>query len=246
VDRRLLQSFSFSGSFLCWHLRSCAHLEGLPTFVDGQQISHEFAGHRERGAVAVSAFQFAGMQRGQLRTPSRGQLGGLDQRGLQPAIALFGDGSALLFARRRFQRGGEPTIAHGIGAGAKALRIADFQGPGQSGNFSHGGDAHEPLDALRQLGVDEQLADQPLLRALEHFQRTAAQAQQIDYRLRHFFEFFQQAGKIFLAVQLLFHIEGTGFHQQSGHFVLHAHRFAHQQAAIAHQAAQFANARGGT
>jgi len=46
-------------------------------------------------------------------------------------------------------------------------------------------------------------------------------------------------------VQLLFHIEGAGFHQQPGHLVLHAHRFAHHQAAIAQQAAQFANPRRG-
>jgi len=36
VDRRLVQSFSFLGSFLCWHFRRRTHLEGLTAFVDGQ------------------------------------------------------------------------------------------------------------------------------------------------------------------------------------------------------------------
>jgi hypothetical protein len=35
-------------------------LEGLATLVDRQQIGDEFAGHGQRGAVAMSAFQFAG------------------------------------------------------------------------------------------------------------------------------------------------------------------------------------------
>jgi hypothetical protein len=51
--------------------------------------------------------------------------------------------------------------------------------------------------------------------------------------------------KYFLRWQFLFHVEGAGFHQQTGHLVLHAHRFAHHQGAIAQQAAQFANPRRG-
>jgi hypothetical protein len=43
-------------------------------FVDSQQIGDEFAGHGQCGTVAMSAFQFAGMQRRQLRIPSRSQL----------------------------------------------------------------------------------------------------------------------------------------------------------------------------
>jgi len=80
------------------------------------------------------------MQRRQLRIPSRSQLGGLDQRGLQPVVALFGDGPALL-ARRRFQSSRQSAVTHGIGAGVEALRIADLQGPGQSRDFSDGGPA---------------------------------------------------------------------------------------------------------
>jgi len=72
----LVQSFSFLGSFLCWHFQRRVRLEGLAAFVGGQQISGEFARHRQRGAVAMSALQLAGMQRRQLRIPSRGQLGG--------------------------------------------------------------------------------------------------------------------------------------------------------------------------
>lgn len=98
MDRRLVPRFYFSGSFLCRHFRRRAHLEGLTAFVDGQQIGDEFARHGQGGAVAMSALQRAGLQRGQLRIPSRGQLGGLDQRGLQPVIALFGDRPALLLA----------------------------------------------------------------------------------------------------------------------------------------------------
>jgi len=82
VDRRLVQSFSFLGSVWCWHFRRLAHLEGLNTFVDRQQIGDEFARHGQRGSVAMSALQLAGMQRGQLWIPSGCRLGRLDQRGL--------------------------------------------------------------------------------------------------------------------------------------------------------------------
>jgi hypothetical protein len=74
----------------------------------------------------MSALQLAGMQRRQLRIPARGRLGGLDQRGLQPVVALFRDGAALLLARRGLQGGGQSAVTHRIGAGGKALGIADF------------------------------------------------------------------------------------------------------------------------
>jgi len=61
---------------LCWHFQRRVRLEGLAAFVGGQQISGEFARHRQRAAVAMSALQLAGMQRRQVRIPSRGQLGG--------------------------------------------------------------------------------------------------------------------------------------------------------------------------
>ena len=66
--------------------RRRAHLEGLTAFVDRQQIGDELAGHGQGGAVAMSALHLAGLQRRQLRIPSRGLFGGLDQRGLQPRL----------------------------------------------------------------------------------------------------------------------------------------------------------------
>ena len=84
-DRRLVQSFSFLGSFWCCRFRRQARLEGLAAFVDGQQIGDEFARHGERGAVAMSTLQLAGMQRRQLRIPSWRQLAGMrGQTGLTP------------------------------------------------------------------------------------------------------------------------------------------------------------------
>ena len=50
VDRRWVRRFYFSGSFLCRHFRGGAHLEGLTTLVDGQQIGDEFARHCQSGA----------------------------------------------------------------------------------------------------------------------------------------------------------------------------------------------------
>ncbi len=79
MDRRCVQSFSFLGSLLYGHSQRGAHLECLAAFVDGQQIGDELARHCERRTVGVSAFQFAGMQRGQLRIPSRGQFGRFDE-----------------------------------------------------------------------------------------------------------------------------------------------------------------------
>jgi hypothetical protein len=64
VDRRWVRRFYFSGSFLCRHFRGGAHSEGLTTLVDGQQIGDEFARHGQSGAIAMSALQLAGMQRG--------------------------------------------------------------------------------------------------------------------------------------------------------------------------------------
>ena len=148
----------------------------------------------------MSTLQLAGVQRGQLRIPARGQFGRLDQRALQPVIALLRDGTALLFARRRFQGGGQPAVTHGLGAGAKAARVADLQRPSQGSDFPDGWNAHQPFDAFGQFGIGEQIAHQPLLRALEHLQSAPAQAQQIDNRLRHLFEFFQQIGKVSLAM----------------------------------------------
>ena len=52
VDRRWVRRFYFSGSFLCRHFRGGAHLEGLTTLVDGQQIGDEFARHCQSGGLA--------------------------------------------------------------------------------------------------------------------------------------------------------------------------------------------------
>jgi len=70
----------------------------LTAFVDGQQIGDKFARHRQRRTVAMSAFQLSGMQRGQLRIPSRGgprlliSLASPTQRGA-PSFVFLAKGS---------------------------------------------------------------------------------------------------------------------------------------------------------
>ena len=89
--------------------------------------------------------------------------------------------------------------------------------------------------------MGQQLGEQPFLGGLKHFHGAAAQAQQVFHRVRHFLEGVEQLREIFSAVQLLFVKGRARFHQQAGDFVLHAHRLAHHQIAIAQQAAQFAD-----
>jgi len=74
VDRAGFKVFLLRQLFVLALPRARA-LGSLAAFVDGQQIGDEFAGHCQRGAIAMSALQFAGMQRGQLWIPARGQLG---------------------------------------------------------------------------------------------------------------------------------------------------------------------------
>ncbi len=50
VDRRMVQSFSWLGSFLSWHFQRHAHLEGLMALVDGQQITAKIS---EESAMAL-------------------------------------------------------------------------------------------------------------------------------------------------------------------------------------------------
>jgi len=48
----------------------------------------------------VAALELLSIERRQLRIPARRQLGGFDQYGLQPGIALLGNGTTLLLAGR--------------------------------------------------------------------------------------------------------------------------------------------------
>jgi hypothetical protein len=72
------------------------YLKGLATLVHSQQVSHKLSRHLQGRAIGMAALQCVGMQCRQLRVPAGRQFGGFDQHGLQPRIALFGNGATLL------------------------------------------------------------------------------------------------------------------------------------------------------
>jgi len=192
-------------------LRRRALLEVLTAFVDSQQIGDEFARHGQCGTVAMSAFQLAGMQRPLVADSSAGPAWRPRSTWFAASGCAVGDRPALLLAGRRLQGSRQPAITHGVGAGVEALRIANLQGPGQSGNFST---VESSSTARRAAPVRSRRATRaPAASACSRtFPAHAAQAQQIDYRLWHFFEFFQQVAKYFLRCNFPSR-RGRRFHQ---------------------------------
>jgi hypothetical protein len=73
----------------------------MATLAHSQQVRDMLSRHLQGRAVGMAALQCVGMHCRQLRVPAGRQFSGFDQDGLQPRIALFGNGTTLLFAGRR-------------------------------------------------------------------------------------------------------------------------------------------------
>src|SRR5262249_31056470 len=91
--------------------------------------------------------------------PARSEFGSLDERGLQPWIALFRNGATLLLVGSGPESRGQSTVAHYRRGRGEAPRIPDLQCPGQCSNISHSGNAGEAFDSLCQLRIGEQFLD---------------------------------------------------------------------------------------
>ncbi len=74
---RLAFLFLFSWRFAV--LGRSQNLEGLSAFVHSQQIGNQLSRHLHGSPIGMAQFQLSGMQCGQLRIPSRCQLGRFDQ-----------------------------------------------------------------------------------------------------------------------------------------------------------------------